>query len=182
MTCIVGVVDRAAKRVVLAADSLVSSGDEVGYRRDSKLFRQHGVVMGAAGDFRPSVILRHNLEFTPPGADDDEMAWMVHVFLESMYEALESQAWVATPPDGAMYLLVGVRHRLFFVDQDYCVLETTDDYAAIGSGAQYALGALAALECAAEGLATTTRANWACEAARRHCLGVGGPITTMATG
>ncbi len=70
--------------------------------------------------------------------------------------------------------MVGVRGRLFVVESDYQVVEPTAPFAAIGSGAAYALGSMATSRGR-----PVARITQALKVAERFSGAVRGPFTVL---
>lgn len=140
MTAIVGLVH--AGRVHIGGDSAGVSGWEITTRADTKVFRNGPFVFGFTTSFRMGQLIRWSL--TAPEPDDDLDRFMCTTFVDSIRACLKAGGWAKKDNDreeGGRFL-VGVRGRLFKVDTDYQVGESLDGFAAVGAGAEIALGAL----------------------------------------
>ncbi len=160
MTAIVGVrLDDG--RVLLGADSALTEGGTVTHARVKKLFRRGRAGFGCAGDFIALDRVYSNLRL-PSYVSGDPEAWVRKVAVPGFRNILGSKMWPT------LDALVAVGGQLFFLGVEG-VHGFHDGYAAIGSGAQVAMGALYA----------TRDPHVALRAAERHCNGVRGPFRTI---
>lgn len=176
MTCIVGVVSDSGQ-VVLAGDSSSVEADSIRVVRAPKVF-QLGLefVFGFAGSFRIGQILQYG--FIPPlqKAGQDDMEYLVTDFCDALRLTLEDRGAIIGrngTDEMEADLLIGYRGRLYQVDGDFQFTEHKHNYAAIGSGSEVAVGALAA---SARVRSATKRAKMALEASALHCVGVCPPF------
>lgn len=182
MTCIVGI--RSNDGVLLGADS-VGGGGYV--RRDPKVVSLTGeVAIGYTTSFRMGQLLAYAVTPPPLLPDEDEHRWAVTKFIPEVRKAFEGNGWLKTKDgveEGGVFLLA-VRDRLFTVYGDFQVAEEIADYAACGSGAKTALGALYVLErmsVAGVGPVDQKMARLALRAASYHSDGVGPPFKFVRT-
>lgn len=145
MTCIVGL--KHGGKVYLGGDSAAVAGRAINIRVDEKVFVHGPVACGFTSSFRMGQILRYRLTVPRLRADDEPMAWMVGEFIEAARQSLVSNGFAKRENnvDSGGLFLIGLRGRLFRVDDDFQVGETADAFEAIGSGYDLAHGALAAL-------------------------------------
>lgn len=175
MTVIAGLVDNGT--VLLGGDSAGVAGYSLTVRSDAKTFVNGPYVFGFTSSFRMGQILRHS--FDPPilPTDGDLERFMCSTWIDSVRQALKDGGYArldANQESGGTFL-VGVAGRLFEVDSDYQVGEALDQFAAVGCGADVALGALYAT--VGSGMAGEDRIVLALRAAERHSAGVRGPFT-----
>ena len=143
MTCIVGIVD--GNTVYIGGDSAGVSGLDITIRKDKKVFTNGEFVMGFTSSFRMGQVLQY--DFKPPKireSEDDLMAYMVRKFIPAVREAFRSAGYIKVEnnQEGGGCFLVGVRGRLFQVDEDFQVGEDVCGYAAVGCGERFARGSL----------------------------------------
>lgn len=142
MTCVVGV--RQEGVVYIGADSLSSDRVEAQVRQDPKVFALGEFAIGFTSSWRMGQMLRYH--FNPPTIPDDLdlHAYMVLHFVEELRTVAKKAAIteVQNSVESLGKFLVGIRGRLFCVEADFQVSEAVQDYAAVGSGAAYALGAM----------------------------------------
>lgn len=183
MTAIVGLIH--AGRVHLGGDSAGVSGWDITTRADAKVFRNGPFVFGFTTSFRMGQLIRWSLTAPTPGDGEDLDRFMCTTFVDSVRACLKAGGWAKKDSDreeGGKFL-VGVRGRLFTVDTDYQVGESLDGFAAVGAGADVALGALyATWELAlrpgdrAVDISPRNRLSLALEAAERFSAAVRGPF------
>lgn len=179
MTCIVAV--KGKGRVVLAGDAQVSGGWSSKWTmRNPKVFRRGPLMVGVSGSVRFANIVHHVLEQpSPPKRSAELERWVVREFTAQIRAA--SNAMGATEKkDGAEQvggvMLAVVGGRIFEIYNDLCAVETSHDYATIGSGYLLAMGSL----YATSGVALPEkRALLALEAAEAHDSGVRRPFTLL---
>jgi len=142
VTCVVGV--RHEGVVYIGADSLSSDRVEAQVRKDPKVFTLGEFVIGFTSSWRMGQVLRYH--FKPPAIPDglDLHAYMVLHFVEELRTTAKKAAIaeVQNSVESLGKFLVGIRGRLFCIESDFQVGEALQDYAAVGSGAAYALGAM----------------------------------------
>lgn len=146
MTCIVGLVD--GKNVYMGADSSGISGYDLMLRKDKKIFKKsndHGdlFLIAFSNSFRMGQILKYCFE-PPPHLDFiDIHEYMVKDFVSSVRESFTNHGVYSRKDeveDG--WILVGIEGRLFTIEPDCQVAETTLPYYSIGCGDSYAKGAM----------------------------------------
>ncbi len=170
MTVVCGLVDRSG-RCYLAGDTQVSAGDERTSGALRKTRRAGGIVLGACGDLGPvSVVLRGR--WVPQwGPDERGMAytpehWVRHQMTDALCRRLRGHP-------GDVALLLGLGGELWYLDRE-CCHGYPDGYAAIGTGASWALGALTVLWGPRGRPRPQTVLRRAVGAAEAHCSAVGG--------
>lgn len=146
MTCIVGLVHRGT--VYIGGDSASVQGWTSRVTRLPKVFRVGPFLIGYTTSFRMGQLLQYGLTVRMRRPDEGEMDFMVTEFAERVRLLLKERgvAKVEANAESGGQFLVGYHGRLFSVQQDFQVNEMADGYDAVGSGAEYALGALKALD------------------------------------
>lgn len=141
MTVIVGFVkDRA---VWMGGDTQGSNGWEKMNRVDKKVFERHGIIYGFTSSYRMGQILQYHS--TKVAIDKEDVFGSVVTKLVPMWKKILIEHGFAKTENGAVtggVFMVGIGNRLFTIDSDMQVAESRDKYAAVGCGAQYALGAM----------------------------------------
>ena len=147
MTCIVGLVEN--DKVYMGADSMSASDYQAFIRKDAKLFRNGPFLIGGTDSFRMLDLLRYSLELPdlPDDVEDDDCAlhrYMATEFIDAVRETLGAGGFkkIENGVEHGGHFLVGVRGRLFEIYEDFQVGESLDSYAAVGCGAELALGSL----------------------------------------
>lgn len=176
MTCIVGIAHEG--RVVIGGDSAGVSGWDLTIRADAKVWAEDGWAYGFTTSFRMGQVLRYRFE--PPKREGPIERYLVTDWVDHLRSTLTHAGWLQTKDgraDGGTFL-VGHEGRLFTIEDDFQVAEAVDGFAAVGCGAQAALGALWATR---NWRNPRRRAITALEAAERHNMGVRGPFKVVTT-
>ena len=174
MTCVVGIEHEAG--VTIGTDSAAVDGDDIS-TSCPKVFRRGDYLIGYSESFRVGQVLAYRAKFAGQRCDDP-LEHLVTVFVDELRRAVHQAGATSTdtPDELAGPLLVAFRRRLYTIDTDYAVHPTLDGYAAVGSGAAYALGALHATD----GLPHPRgRVEAALAAAATHCTSVRPPFTIL---
>lgn len=173
MTCVVGMADKG--KVYIGTDSLGICGSEVQIRADKKPFKNGPFIFGCAGSFRVLQLLQY--VFVTPKHPDRMglMSYMVGPFTKALRECFNFNG---VDPNqvfaGPSAFLTGYQGRLFVVYTDYQIGETHNGFAAVGSGALPALGALEILH--KQKMSTPVKLKRALEAASKYVATVRGPF------
>lgn len=173
MSCVVGITD--GEQVWLGADSAGVAGYQLRLRRDRKIFRRDDFLFGFAGSFRMGQLLKYNLELPtrPIGTD---LETYIHTDLIDacrlafLRGGFTQQAMGQEFADG--FFLMGHAGKLYCVQCDFQVEETTDLFMAIGCGSEAALGSLYTTQVQAP----EERIRLALEAAEHFSAGVRRPF------
>jgi 20S proteasome alpha/beta subunit len=149
MTCIVGYVEKDGA-VYMAADSAASDGESVCIRKDTKLFILRDILVGFSGSYRVGQILRYANDIPRQQKYQDDHEFLCTSFVDFLIETLEDSRALQTDNGtaslGETNLLVGYKGTLYHIDADAQVGMDDLPYCSIGSGHQYATGAMYALE------------------------------------
>lgn len=148
MTCIVALKVKRDSRhqVVMGGDSAGVSHLDVTVRKDPKVFRNGECLIGYTSSFRMGQLLRFKFQPPPMKQGTDPFRYMCTSFVDAVRRTLKKGGFsqVDSNVERGGHFLVGFRGRIFEVDSDFQVGEAIADYAAIGCGDCYALGALEA--------------------------------------
>lgn len=171
MSVAVGVESRNG--VWLASDSQVSS-DHESATIEGKVFRHRtGYGLAVVGSLRATQVVRYYLDIKHPSKSRDPEAWCVRQLVPRIRDLCDRHKVWEDKPDFAG--LVAVKGRLYVIGEDWSVARHLSGYAAIGSGCDYALGAMAAVK-AVLNLRPDQRVRRAVEATIAHHPNVGGPV------
>lgn len=145
MTCIVGMAHRGT--VYIGADSASVAGWTSRITKLPKVFKKGPFLIGYTTSFRMGQLLEHALHVPSQSGERDDMKFMVTVFVEQVRLLLKERgmAKIESGAESGGQFLVGYKSRLYSVQSDFQVNEMADCFDAVGSGAEYALGALSAL-------------------------------------
>lgn len=176
MTCVVGLVDKGT--VYIGVDSAAVQGWTRRKSKVAKVFRRGPFLIGYTTSFRMGQLLQHHLDVPPQEAAQDDVAYLVTHFIEKARALFKEKGFakVESNTEKGGQFLVGYKGRLYSVESDFQVGEHEDGYDAIGSGADFALGALAALTR----LKPTERITRALEIAAHFNMGVCAPFSIEA--
>jgi ATP-dependent protease HslVU (ClpYQ) peptidase subunit len=172
MTCIVGLVEQ--DKVIMGADSAGSDGWILLEYGSPKLFRNGEFLIGFTSSWRMGQLLRYSLRPPVMAPDADIEEYMVTEFVEAVRTCFKDGGWARKDEEqesGGCFL-VGVRGRLFFVDDDYQVGTLAEGFAAVGSGQMAALGSL----FTSQGQPASIRVEQALRAAERFTATVRSPF------
>lgn len=145
MTCIVAVTDRS--KVYIGGDRCLSDYESNFYMptNDPKIFVKDSMVIGYAGSVRMGKVIKY--DFTPPKVDARNIDKYMNIdFVNALRECVERNS-LKIDSSGAERsdmadLIIGIKGRIFVLEDDWQVTEHTHEYVAIGSGSPYALGSL----------------------------------------
>ncbi len=165
MTVIVGCVARG--KVWLGGDASINGANTIEQSTDPKVWRSGGVLLGAAGDWTALDLLRR---IDCPEAPDEQ--WIRHGLLGS-FRRLRREIGI-DPPDGDDFeILIGALGALWWSSAELAAVRL-GPYAAIGAGAEFALGSL--WTCQRLGREAITKSL---HAAGAHCPAVRGPYALV---
>lgn len=139
MTCIVGLVHK--NKVYIGADSLGSDGFTQEIRIEPKVFKNGDFLIGCTSSFRMIDLLKW--KFNPPTLKDGDNVhkFMCTEFVDEIHSLFNENGFSITTEDWKSgVLLIGVRGRLFKIEEDFQISE--HEYMACGSGAYHAMGAM----------------------------------------
>ncbi len=178
MTCIVGLIHQQKVYIGGDAAGICPEDLEVIIRKDKKVFQVGEFIMGGTSSFRMIQLLQYG--FKPPEyKDGDIMRYMVVDFVNAVRTLFQKGGFMAQSEDGDLggTFLVGFRGRLFTIQSDYHVEESMSNYAAVGCGQAYSLGALHQLEKSK--LSPEKKVQKALESAVKFSGGVRPPFTIL---
>lgn len=173
MTCVVGLVNK--NRVYLGVDSASVQGWTRRASQVSKVFRRGPFLIGYTTSFRMGQLLEHHLNVAPQTDDQTDMTFMVTKFIEAVRVLLKEKGFtkIESNTEKGGQFLVGYRKHLYTIESDFQVGHMVETFDAIGSGAEFALGAMKALDRTAP----MPRVRRALEIAAHFNMGVCGPFT-----
>jgi ATP-dependent protease HslVU (ClpYQ) peptidase subunit len=140
MTTIIAI--RDSRGFTFAADAQVTDTERpYQHRSMKKIVEVNEYVMAGAGNSRCCDVILYG--WKPPAYDGSEpYIFMVSKFIPEMRRQHED-AGITMKEDEDFVFLVGFKDRVFHVASNYAVLETNTGIYGIGTGAAYALGAIA---------------------------------------
>lgn len=161
---------RHKNRYLIGADSRVTFGESRCEECDDKIFERHGITYAGCGD---SLLIKQAqlLNVRRPSPKKDVRKWALLELSPALREMTEELQKTSKEPIFADFLVAFGSH-LFTAQTNGDIHGACRDYTALGTGAEYALGALAVLD-----LSVPVKAmQQAIEAAALHCPTVGGPV------
>lgn len=163
MTTIIGI--QGDGFCIATADSRIAETDVdsnlisqiVGLKENnSKLGINGKYILGAAGDLRAINILHHAFSppTPPPNLKGKKLDHFVTVkFIPALRECFEAQGYASPDNDSKQHIaehastiFMAVNGTIYIIDGDYSWISDSSGMFAIGSGAQYALGAMFAMQ------------------------------------
>lgn len=181
MTCIVGLVNKKDKSVIIGADSAGVSDWDISVRKDPKVFFVGDFLIGCTSSFRMIQLLMYSLEI-PKIGNTELFKFMCTDFVNAIRTCFESGGYLQksdTGEDKGGTFLVGYKSRLFRIDSDFQVGELVNGIDAIGVGKNYSLGSLFSTKFT--NLTPEQRVTQALEAACEFSMGVTKPLVILET-
>ena len=182
MTVIVAVVSDDGEIIFGADSAATDDSGTLALRADGKLFTKSGYTIGFCGSYRVGQLVKHEMHLPSPSycmTYDEAERFMVREFVPRLRKLLSKNGCMNTSGvnkiEDSSSLLVGFDGYLFVIADDFQVEVTHDDYAAIGSGAQIALGSLHADKTAGH-LSAYDAVQNALAASERYCAHVRSPF------
>jgi ATP-dependent protease HslVU (ClpYQ) peptidase subunit len=176
MTCIVGIQQDGV--VWLGGDSAAAAGTAITPYGLPKVFARDGYLLGFAGSFRAGQVLQHHVKLPPlPKATGTRLdAYVVREVVPAIRDSYIEHAIGEPGPTQlpGWPVMLGVSGVLYSMDFDWAVHRSRNGYMAIGSGDDFALGAMHATR--REGWHPGARIRRALEAAAHHSMSVCGPF------
>ena len=130
--------------VVAGWDSMVTNGTHsVSSMTHDKVWVQGGVTYGFAGNLRTLDILQ-TTKF-PEYTEGDARKWITTTWVPTLIESIKDNPFAFDKEEGVLKgvaLLMVVGGRVFDVDDSMCPAECEDGVYAIGTGSDFARGAL----------------------------------------
>lgn len=149
LTCIVGMLDKENDCVWIGGDSLGSNYYTKSIYLQHKVFRNKvfkDVVMGSTTTFRHIDLLKYSDklfdEIDKYKNIEINHEYMVTKFIPNVITLFKEGIISKDEKERGGSFIVGVRNKLFEIQEDYSVLEPLSGFCAVGSGADVALGSL----------------------------------------
>jgi ATP-dependent protease HslVU (ClpYQ) peptidase subunit len=175
MTCIVAVRDTIDNKIWMAGDRGISDDNSIAVGSSPKIWKKEGYLFGYAGSMDGDRI-RHL--FVPPqfegrGSVDK---FMYSRFLKSLRKFYE-EWWVDTTSTADFGMIICVRGKMYeHSSGDMSLTQYEQDYLAMGSGGDIAMGSLYATQKTKD---TRKRAVASVQAAINHSPSCKGPIDIL---
>lgn len=174
MTCILGWAD--GTDVYMGCDSAASDGYSVRTSKLDKVFQRQDFLIGYTSSFRMGQLLEHTLFVEKQEDSQTDMNYLVTTFVPAVRKCLKEGGYTTIKDNEERIgqFLVGYRGNLYEVDYDLQINTFDSEFAAVGCGAQFAVGAFDALLCVGEFIPQMLET--ALEVSARHSAGVRGPF------
>ena len=147
MTCIVGIVN--GSNVIIGGDrqGLNSNSLYKSERIDNKVFKKGEFVFGFTTSYRFGQLVRYKLSIPSITEGQDVMEYMVVSVVDAIRRVLKDGGYIEVQNnvEWGGNILVGFRGRLFQIHSDFQVSEPKTRYDSVGSGREFALGAIKTL-------------------------------------
>ena len=142
MTTIVAIENK--NWAVMAADSQITEDNtKILSTRTPKIIKFKDMYIGLRGDARPGDIIAYN--WKPPKIRGDIQKWVVGTMIPSMIKAFEKNNYDWEDDKTDFSFLVMVKNEIFDIGSDMSISRSDNRMYAVGSGKEYAMGALAIL-------------------------------------
>ncbi len=156
-------------KVYVAADSLSSADDKLFYRKDKKVFKNGKYIIGFCGSIRTGQILKRR--YWVPPTD-------IYAVPDSLMKFMEKKGCMSITEEGhkncGCNFIFATKGEIYEILVDFQLVEPVDDFTAIGSGSDFALGSLFSTK--GTKLKPEERLKMAIEAASYFSASVGGEI------
>lgn len=146
MTCIIGLEHEGS--VYIGGDSAaVDNAHNISAVSEPKVFKVENFLVGYTTSFRMGQLLQYQLSVGPQRPDTKDLDYLVSAVVPVFRIVLKEGGYVKVEHnvETSGSFLIGYRGLLYHVQSDFSVLRHQNGLDAVGCGAAYALGALAAL-------------------------------------
>lgn len=162
----------------MGGDSAAVLGDKLNVIATRKVFHNGPYLIGFAGSFRLGQILQYRADLPVPEYDENVEVFMATRFIDAVRQNLRDGGVIREREKQELGggFLIGFRGAIYQVEENFTVLRNFDPFAAVGSGAYIALGALHALHFINSEMDPEARIRLALAASERWCSGVRAPF------
>lgn len=186
MTCIVGVAIDG--EVYIGADSVGATSSKKNTYEKPKVFHNDDFIIGYTSSFRMGQILEFSWEppvreYNKEGTEfkiQDDYKYLVKKVVPSIQKAFEDNGYDKKTNDGESKggeFILGYNGNVYVVQNDFSVLQPSDNYISVGSGLHVALGSLASTEYwFGDNTIVEERIRLAIETAEKYIPTVQGPV------
>ena len=170
MTCIVALKDK--EYLYIGGDRFKSNSYSGRNELQSKIFKKQDMLLGYSGFVRFGQIIEKYLEL-PIDTREINIDYVIMDLIPAIRKILEEYKYSSTDHNGSItgLLLICYKGSIFQIQQNYSVLEY-EDYDSIGSGEDYAEGALYCLFNTYTELSPENKIKLAIGAASFHVVSV----------
>lgn len=154
MTTIIGVEHKG--KVFMGADSQGTVGWSRIMITAPKIIRFPALLIGVAGDLRTLNLLQYHFSPPDPHIDMTDDEYIIVRLVTDIRECLKKNGWlkIENSKESGDYntFLIGYHGKLYRIGSDFDVLRSQASICSVGSGSEYALGAMYALRAHHKGV------------------------------
>lgn len=142
MTCIIGYIGK--NRMYIGGDSAGVSENSVDIRTDEKVFKKKNMLFGFTSSFRLGQLLRFSLNIPKQPDNMNDYAYMCTFFIDAVRECFKEGGYskIENNKERGGIFLVCYKGEIYRIDSDFQVGTYKEPFVSIGSGEDYARGAL----------------------------------------
>lgn len=159
--------------IIIGGDSAASGNNRIVSRKDKKVFKRRGIAFGFAGSFRIGQLIKYSLKIPKRPTHMYNEEYIFNCLIGEIFKLLKLNKLVKKNQMDCN-ILIGYGKQIYKVDSDFQVEIADDNYAAIGDGADIALGALFVLKDTE--LTPEEKLEKALYASARYCTTVSPPF------
>lgn len=137
MTCVVSFIDDNNKIWMGADSASASTTGETNECLFPKVFKKKGFLIGYTTSWRMGQLLTYSVNFPTIKPGQDLLEYMVTKFVLKVKKVFKDNDY----QEGGFFL-VGVRKRVFLIQNDWSVLEYSVPFKSVGCGSSIAKGAM----------------------------------------
>ena len=186
MTCIIGMIDKENSCAWIGGDSLGSDGFTKSIQEPPKVFRNKvftNVVMGSTNTFRHIDLLKYSKDLFKEvdfyKKTDIDHEYMVMEFVPNIIKIFKEGLPSYDEKARGANFLVGVKDKLFEIQEDYSVLQPARGFCSVGCGEYAAEASL--YTTVGMNMPIVKRIEIALTAAESCCCGVQRPFKIINT-
>lgn len=146
MTCILAL--KYEGKVYMGGDSASMNGWDKNITAIQKVFHVGTFLIGFSGDTRMHNLLQWHVSIREPESDENDMHYVVTGLIATVRECLKENGFLIHDNNhennGNSAFLVGYRGDVYWIGSNFDVSRFSDSITAVGTGADFALGALKA--------------------------------------
>lgn len=153
MTCIIGFSDKENGITYMGGDSCASSNmlkQTINQRKVFKSLDSKNMIIGFSGMVRDLNLLTYSKNLIDkrdePNIDNEYMVTHFIPNIIQLFKNGERNGTYNNISEIESYFLVAYKDKLWEIESNYSIFNSTENYAAIGSGIYYALGSLKTME------------------------------------
>ena len=181
MTCIVAYTDGDV--VWMGGDSAGTKCESVHIMKHPKVFKKDQFLIGCCGDIRIGQLLQYKLCVQDQPDHYETLEYMSTMFVDAVMQLFKDNLY-SENEDGKEWggdFLVGYDGRIFNVEANFSVFETSECYHAIGSGDREALAALHTIDAILPKLPISSKIEIALQASAKFNSSVSSPFTIISS-